>query len=323
MIKDILVFSLSSNVELTNKVCALLGIERSQAEIHHFADGEVIATSKADVRGKKIYIIQSTCAPVNDRIMETLIFIDGIKRANCKEITLIAPYFGYARQDRIAHINEPISARMVADLFCNAGVTRVLTIELHTSQIQGFFSVATDNLSPAAIYAQYLTDKFAGRKDAKGNIAIVAPDHGAIYRARDLANFIPDTSLVVIDKRRPKPNVAEITNIVGDIEGKICIMIDDIIDTGGTICAGAHILKEKGAKEVYICVAHALFNNNALDRFENNPDINEVVTTDTISHPEFANSKKIKVLSIAEMISDVIKSHESHEAIKDKYSRFH
>jgi len=323
MIKDILVFSLSSNVELTDKVCAYLGIDRSQSEVHHFADGEVLATSKADVRGKKIYIIQSTCAPVNDRIMETLIFIDGIKRANCKEITLICPYFGYARQDRIAHMNEPITARMVADLFVNAGVTRVLTMELHTSQIQGFFSVPTDNLSPSVVYAKYLNEKFESRPEVKGNIAIVAPDHGAIYRARDLANFIPDTSLIVIDKRRPKPNVAEITNIIGDIEGKICIMIDDIIDTGGTICAGAKILKEKGAKEVYICCAHALFNNNAIARFENNPDVDEVVTTDTISHPEFENSKKIKVLSIAEMIADVIRSHESHEAIKDKYSRFH
>ena len=322
MIKDILVFSLSSNVELTDKVCALIGIDRSQAEIHHFADGECLATSKADVRGKKIYIIQSTCAPVNDRIMETLIFIDGVKRANCKEITLIAPYFGYARQDRIAHMNEPISARMVADLFSNAGVTRVLTIELHTSQIQGFFSVPTDNLSPSVIYAKYLNDKFAKMKE-KAEIAIVAPDHGAIYRARDLAKFIPDTSLIVIDKRRPKPNVAEITNIIGDIEGRICIMVDDIIDTGGTICAGAKILKEKGAKEVYICCCHALFSNNALDRFENNPDVSEVITTDTIDHPEFKNSKKITVLSIAEMICDVIKSHESHEAIKDKYSRFH
>src|SRR5574344_2139136 len=307
MIKDILVFSLSSNVELTDKVCSYLGIDRSQSEVHHFADGEVLATSKADVRGKKIYIIQSTCAPVNDRIMETLIFIDGIKRANCKEITLICPYFGYARQDRIAHMNEPITARMVADLFCNAGVTRVLTMELHTSQIQGFFSVPTDNLSPSVIYAKYLNEKFASRPEVKGNIAIVAPDHGAIYRARDLSNFIPDTSLIVI----------------GDIDGKICIMVDDIIDTGGTICAGAKILKEKGAKEVYICCAHALFNNNAIAKFEDNPDVDEVITTDTINHPEFATSKKIKVLSIAEIISDVIRSHESHEAIKDKYSRFH
>lgn len=322
MIKDIMVFSLSSNVELTDKVCSYLNINRSRSEIHHFADGEVLATSLDDVRGKKIYVIQSTCAPVNDRIMELLIFIDGIKRANCKEITVICPYFGYARQDRIARMNEPISARMVADLFVKAGITRVLTIELHTLQIQGFFSVPTDNLSPSVIYADYLNKKFA-KMSEKPDIAIVAPDHGAIYRARDLAKFIPETQLVVIDKRRPKPNVAEITNVVGDIEGKICIMIDDIIDTGGTICAGAHILKERGAKEVYICCAHALFSNNAIDRFENNSDVTEVITTDTINHPEFKTSNKIRVLSIAEMISDVIRSHESHQAIKDTYSLFH
>ncbi|MFA6755988.1 MAG: ribose-phosphate diphosphokinase [Bacilli bacterium] len=323
MIKDILVFALSSNVELTDKVCALLGIERSQAEIHHFADGEVLATSRADVRGKKVYIIQSTCSPVNDRIMETLIFIDGVKRANAREITLIMPYYGYARQDRIAHINEPISARMVADLFSNAGVKRVLTIELHTPQIQGFFSVPLDNLSPSSVFGKYFQDKIVNGEIDPSNIAIVAPDHGAMYRARDLSNFIPNTNIVVIDKRRPKPNVAEITNIVGDIEGKDCIMVDDIIDTGGTILAGAHALREHGAKTVYICCAHGLFNNNAILKFEANNDISECLITDTIAHPEFANSKKVKILSIAEMIADVIKSHESHEKIKDQYARFH
>ena len=323
MIKDILVFSLSSNVELTDKVCSLLKIKRSEAEILHFADGECLAKSKADVRGKKIYIIQSTCSPVNDRIMETLIFIDSVKRANCKEITLVAPYFGYARQDRIAHFNEPISARMVADLFSHAGVSRVVTVEMHTLQLQGFFGCPCDNLSPAAIYAEYFLDKFKKEKLNFENLAIVAPDHGALYRARDVLNFFPQASLVVIDKRRPKPNVAEVTNIVGEIEGKTCIMVDDIIDTGGTLCAASRALKERGAKDVYICVAHPLFSHDAFERFESNVDITQVVTTDIIEHPEFKKAKKIKVLSIAPMIADVIKSHESHKAITDLYSRFH
>ena len=323
MIKDILVFSLSSNEHLTENVCKALGIERSQAELLHFADGECLATSKVDVRGKKVYVIQSTCSPINDRIMELLIFIDGIKRANCREITLIIPYYGYARQDRIAHINEPISARMVADLFSNAGVKRVLTIELHTPQIQGFFSVPLDNLSPTSIFAKYLNKKFASLGIPSTDIAVVSPDHGAMYRARDLANFIPNSSIVVIDKRRPKPNVAEITNIVGDIQDKICIMVDDIIDTGGTILAGAKTLKEKGAKSVYICASHALFSHNALEKFEANDDVTEVLVTDTIEHPEFNKSNKIKVVSVCDMIADVIKSHESHEKIKDKYTRFH
>lgn len=324
MIKDILVFSLSSNIELTNKVCALLGIERSKSEIHHFADGECLATSLEDVRGKKVYIIQSTCKPVNDRIMETLIFIDGVKRANCREVTVIMPYYGYARQDRIAHINEPISAKLVADLFTNVGVKRVLTVELHTPQIQGFFGVPLDNLSPSFLFAKYL-NKYLNRKneDDPNHIAIVAPDHGAMYRARDLANFMPNTSIVVIDKRRPKPNVAEITNVVGDIEGKICIMVDDIIDTGGTILAGAKVLKDRGAKAVIICCSHALFNGNALEKFEAADYIDKVVCTDTIEHPEFENSNKMKVISIAEMIADCIRSHESHEKIKDRYARFH
>lgn len=324
MIKDILVFSLSSNIELTNKVCALLGIERSKSEIHHFADGEVLATSLEDVRGKKVYVIQSTCKPVNDRIMETLIFIDGVKRANCREVTVIMPYYGYARQDRIAHINEPISAKLVADLFTHVGVKRVLTVELHTPQIQGFFGVPLDNLSPSYLFAKYLNSYLnRHQEDDPNNIAIVAPDHGAMHRARDLANFIPNTSIVVIDKRRPKPNVAEITNVVGDIEGKICIMVDDIIDTGGTILAGAKVLKERGAKFVIICCSHGLFNGNALERFENADYIERVLVTDTIEHPEFKDSKKIKVISIAEMIADCIRSHESHEKIKDQYARFH
>ena len=324
MIKDILVFSLTSNVELTNKVCQILGIEASKSEVHHFADGECLATSLEDVRGKKVYIIQSTSKPVNDRIMETLIFIDGVKRANCREVTVIMPYYGYARQDRIAHINEPISAKLVADLFTNVGVKRVLTVELHTPQIQGFFGVPVDNLSPSYLFAKYINKKYDTSKlNITHNLAIVAPDHGALHRARDLSNFIPHTSIVVIDKRRPRPNVAEITNVVGDIEGKTCIMVDDIIDTGGTICAGAKVLMERGAKEVIICCSHALFNGNALDKFENADYIKEVVVTDTIEHPEFKGSSKITVISIAEMIADCIRSHESHEKIKDQYARFH
>ena len=324
MIKDILVFSLTSNVELTNKVCQILGIEASKSEVHHFADGECLATSLEDVRGKKVYIIQSTSKPVNDRIMETLIFIDGVKRANCREVTVIMPYYGYARQDRIAHINEPISAKLVADLFSNVGVKRVLTVELHTPQIQGFFGVPVDNLSPSYLFAKYINKKYDTSKlNITHNLAIVAPDHGALHRARDLSNFIPHTSIVVIDKRWPKPNVAEITNVVGDIEGKTCIMVDDIIDTGGTICAGAKVLMERGAKEVIICCSHALFNGNALEKFENADYIKEVVVTDTIEHPEFKGSSKITVISIAEMIADCIRSHESHEKIKDQYARFH
>ena len=324
MIKDILVFSLTSNVELTNKVCQILGIEASKSEVHHFADGECLATSLEDVRGKKVYIIQSTSKPVNDRIMETLIFIDGVKRANCREVTVIMPYYGYARQDRIAHINEPISAKLVADLFTNVGVKRVLTVALHTPQIQGFFGVPVDNLSPSYLFAKYINKKYDTSKlNITHNLAIVAPDHGALHRARDLSNFIPHTSIVVIDKRRPKPNVAEITNVVGDIEGKTCIMVDDIIDTGGTICAGAKVLMERGAKEVIICCSHALFNGNALEKFENADYIKEVVVTDTIEHPEFKGSSKITVISIAEMIADCIRSHESHEKIKDQYARFH
>ena len=207
---------------------------------------------------------------------------------------------------------------------CGVFLKRVLTVELHTLQIQGFFGVPLDNLSPSYLFAKYLNKYLLKQtKIDPEHVAVVAPDHGAMSRARDLAFFIPNTSIVVIDKRRPKPNVAEITNVVGDIEGKICIMVDDIIDTGGTILAGAKALKDKGAKSVIICCSHALFNGNALERFESADYIERVLVTDTIEHPEFANSSKIIVISVAEMIADCIKSHESHEKIKDQYARFH
>ena len=323
MLKDIIVFSLTSSVELTNQVCDYLKIKPGESEVNHFKDGECIAYSKSDVRGKKVYIIQSTSNPVNDRIMETLIFIDAVKRANCREVTLILPYYGYARQDRIAHKNEPITAKMVADLFTNSGVKRVITLELHTPQIQGFFGVPVDNLTPSVIFADYIKDRFKNDSAFNGhNIAIVAPDHGALHRARDLSVYIPNTNLVVIDKRRPRPNVAEITNVMGDINGKICVMIDDIIDTGGTILAGAKVLKEKGAKMVFICCSHALFNGDAYQQMESADYVDECIVTDSIYHNEFKDSKKIKVLSISKMIADVIDKHELHEDINSEYAKF-
>lgn len=323
MLKDIIVFSLTSSVELTNQVCDYLGVEPGVSVINHFKDGECLAFSKSDVRGKKVYIIQSTNKPVNDRIMETLIFIDAVKRANCREITLITPYFGYARQDRIAHKNEPITAKMVADLFTLAGVKRLITLELHTPQIQGFFGVPVDNLTPSKVFADYIKKRLEKDPAFTGkNIAIVAPDHGALPRARDLSLYIPNTNLVVIDKRRPRPNVAEITNIVGDINGKVCVMIDDMIDTGGTILAGAKALKEKGARMVFLCVSHALFNGDAFKNMEAADYVDECIVTDSCYHEEFKDSKKIKVISIAKMLADVIDSHESHEDISSEYTKF-
>lgn len=323
MLKDIIVFSLTSNVELTKQVCENLGIEAGVSEVNHFKDGECIAFSKSDVRGKKVYIIQSTSKPVNDRIMETLIFIDAVRRANCREVTLIIPYYGYARQDRIAHKNEPITAKMVADLFSHSGVKRVITLELHTPQIQGFFGIPVDNLSPSSLFAEYIKARLKNDPAFTGkNIAIVAPDHGALHRARDLSLYIPNTNLVVIDKRRPRPNVAEITNVMGDINGKICVMIDDIIDTGGTILAGAKVLKEKGARMVFICCSHALFNGEAFKNMEAADYVDECIVTDSVYHEEFKDSKKIKVITISKMLSDVIASHESHEDIASEYTKF-
>lgn len=300
--KDVVVFSLTSNKELVKEICSYLKIKEGEIKIEHFLDGEVLVTPKESVRGKKVFIIQSTCKPVNDRLMELLVCVDAVKRASAKEIAVIVPYYGYARQDRKAAARQPITAKLVADMLMIAGIDRIVTVDLHAQQIQGFFDIATDDLTFIPLIAKYFENKF----NKEDNIVVVSPDHGGTVRARRLAERL-EAQIAIIDKRRPRANVVEVSNVIGDVKDKTCIVVDDICDTGGSLVAGVNLLKEHGAKEIYTCVTHGVFSNNALDKIEDSP-IKEMIISNTIPlSEEILNKyKKIKVLSIAEMLASII-----------------
>lgn len=302
--KDVVVFSLTSNKELVKEICSYLKIKEGEIKIEHFLDGEVLVTPKESVRGKKVFIIQSTCKPVNDRLMELLVCVDAVKRASAKEIAVIVPYYGYARQDRKAAARQPITAKLVADMLMIAGIDRIVTVDLHAQQIQGFFDIATDDLTFIPLIAKYFENKF----NKEDNIVVVSPDHGGTVRARRLAERL-EAPIAIIDKRRPRANVVEVSNVIGDVKDKTCIVVDDICDTGGSLVAGVNLLKEYGAKEIYTCVTHGVFSNNALDKIEDSP-IKEMIISNTIPlSEEILNKyKKIKVLSIAEMLASIISS---------------
>ena len=302
--KDVVVFSLTSNKELVKEICSYLKIKEGEIKIEHFLDGEVLVTPKESVRGKKVFIIQSTCKPVNDRLMELLVCVDAVKRASAKEIAVIVPYYGYARQDRKAAARQPITAKLVADMLMIAGINRIVTVDLHAQQIQGFFDIATDDLTFIPLIAKYFENKF----NKEDNIVVVSPDHGGTVRARRLAERL-EAPIAIIDKRRPRANVVEVSNVIGDVKDKTCIVVDDICDTGGSLVAGVKLLKEYGAKEIYTCVTHGVFSNNALDKIEDSP-IKEMIISNTIPlSEEILNKyKKIKVISIAEMLASIISS---------------
>ena len=302
--KDVVVFSLTSNKELVKEICSYLKIKEGEIKIEHSLDGEVLVTPKESVRGKKVFIIQSTCKPVNDRLMELLVCVDAVKRASAKEIAVIVPYYGYARQDRKAAARQPITAKLVADMLMIAGIDRIVTVDLHAQQIQGFFDIATDDLTFMPLIAKYFENKF----NKEDNIVVVSPDHGGTVRARRLAERL-EAPIAIIDKRRPRANVVEVSNVIGDVKDKTCIVVDDICDTGGSLVAGVNLLKEYGAKEIYTCVTHGVFSNNALDKIEDSP-IKEMIISNTIPlSEEILNKyKKIKVISIAEMLASIISS---------------
>ena len=298
MFSNAVVFALSANGEVADEVCAKLGIERGKCEVKKFADGELIVDILECVRGKDIYIIQSTCSPVNERLMELLVFVDALKRASAKEITCIIPYYGYGRQDRQAKAREPITARLVADLLQVAGVQRIVSFDLHVPQIQGFFNCPVDNLSAGNLIGSYFKKKLKGE-----DVVVVSPDHGGLTRARNLALYL-NASIAVFDKRRPKPNVAEIVSVIGDVKGKVAVVLDDMIDTGGTIMGTVNYLKKEGATKIYVACTHPVFSNNALEKLTS-ADIEELVVTNTIPLKE--SSPKVKVLSLATMIAQTIK----------------
>ena len=300
--KNIKVFSANANPELAEAIAAKLGVKLGDAQVLKFSDGEIGVNINETVRGQDVFIVQSTSYPVNEHLMELLIMIDACKRASAGRITAVMPYYGYARQDRKAKARDPISAKLVADLIAKAGADRVLTMDLHAPQIQGFFDIPVDHLLGVPILAPYFNDKFAAKKD---DVVVVSPDLGSVTRARNFATRL-DVPIAIVDKRRPKANVCEVMNIIGDIKDKICIIVDDMIDTAGTLCNGANALKERGAREVYACATHGVLSGPAIQRI-NDSVIDELVILDTICQPEDKKCDKIKFLSVADVFGEAIK----------------
>ncbi|MBS8266967.1 MULTISPECIES: ribose-phosphate diphosphokinase [Bacillaceae] len=298
------VFSLNSNVELAQEIAKVIGVELGKCSVSQFSDGEIQINIEESIRGCDVYVIQSTSSPVNENIMELLIMIDALKRASAKTINIVMPYYGYARQDRKARAREPITAKLVANLLETAGATRVITLDLHAPQIQGFFDIPIDHLMGVPILADHFKSK-----ELNGDVVIVSPDHGGVTRARKMAERLK-APIAIIDKRRPKPNVAEVMNIVGNIEGKVAILIDDIIDTAGTITLAANALVENGALEVYACCTHPVLSGPAIERIENSK-IKELVVTNSIALAEEKRVEKIHQLSVAPLIGEaIIRVHE-------------
>ncbi len=316
--QDILLFKLTSSPRLTEEVAEELGIEVSPSEVNTFADGELLARPLNSVRGKTVYVIQSTQRPVTERLMELLIFIDGLRNAKAKEINAIIPYFGFARQDRIARSGEPITAKLVASLLGTVGINRLMTMDLHTPQIQGFFSCPVDNLSPISLFGEYFRRKFKNDKIPTDRVVVVSPDHGSIHRARDLASELPDASLAVIDKRRPAPNEAEVVNVVGDVQGKVALIVDDIIDTAGTVIASSEALRKRGASDILLAGTHGVFSHDSLDRVYRS-GISDIVVTNSIESAD----PRLHIISIAPMIAGIIRANEEGVPVPDSWMSYY
>ena len=294
------IFALNSNKPLAQKIADEVGVELGKTSVDRFSDGEIRINIEQSVRGSHVYVIQSTSAPVNDNLMELLIMIDALRRASAATINVVIPYYGYARQDRKARSREPITAKLVANMLQTAGVTRVLALDLHAAQIQGFFDVPVDHLMGAPLLADYFL-----RSGLAEDAVVVSPDHGGVTRARALAEFLK-APIAIIDKRRPRANVAEIMNIIGDIKGKRCIMIDDMIDTAGTITLGSQALMDAGAKEVYASCTHPVLSGPAIERIKNSP-IKKLVVTDSIQLTADKQIDKIEQISVGPLIGQAIK----------------
>lgn len=300
--KDIKIFSANSNKPVASGIATTLGLPLGKSEVTKFADGEISVSIGESVRGSDVFVVQSTCKPVNDHIMELLIMIDAFKRASAGRITAVIPYFGYARQDRKAKARDPISAKLVADLITVAGADRVLTMDLHAPQIQGFFNIPMDHLLGSPILVPY----FCKKMPDKENVVIVSPDLGSVARTRKFAEKY-DAPLAIIDKRRPKANVSEVMNIIGDVKDKKVILVDDMIDTAGTLCHAAKALVERGgASEVYACATHGLLSDPAIQRIEESP-IKELVLLDTIPLEKAGReSSKILQLPVSPVFAEAI-----------------
>ncbi|MBU6080126.1 MULTISPECIES: ribose-phosphate diphosphokinase [Allobacillus] len=306
------VFSLNSNPKLAEEIADHIGVELGKSSVKRFSDGEVQINIEESVRGCDVYVVQSTSNPVNEHLMELLIMIDALKRASARTINVVTPYYGYARQDRKARSREPITAKLVADLIEKAGADRLITLDFHAAQIQGFFDIPIDHLFGMPILSQYFEEK------QLQDVVVVSPDHGGVTRARQLADRLK-APIAIIDKRRPQPNVAEVMNIVGEVEGKTAILIDDIIDTAGTITLAADAMLDSGAKEVYACCTHPVLSGPANDRIDQSP-IKELIVTNTIPLTEQITSNKIKQLSVGELIAESIKRVHEHRSISTLFN---
>ena len=300
--KDIKVFCGNSNTALAQEICQLMGTKLGEAEVKSFADGEVSVSLYETVRGSDVFVVQSTCNPVNNNLMELLIMIDALRRASAGRITAVIPYFGYARQDRKAKARDPISAKLVANMITAAGADRVLTMDLHAAQIQGFFDIPVDNLAGNPIFVDYYAKKFGEKCE---EMVVVSPDVGSVARARAFAQKL-HMQLAIVDKRRQKANQSEVMNVIGDVEGKDCIIFDDMCDTCGTLCNAAKALIEVGgAKSVHACATHAVLSGPAIDRI-NNSVITELALLNTIPPVDAALSDRLKYLSVGPMFSEAI-----------------
>lgn len=306
---EIKIIAGNSNMELAQKIADYIGVKVADCQVTTFSDGEISVNMNETVRGCDVFVIQSTNNPVNENLMELLIMIDALRRASAGRITAVIPYYGYARQDRKAKARDPITAKLVANLITAAGADRVLTMDLHAAQIQGYFDIPLDHLLGGSLLADYFNKKNIE------DLVVVSPDLGSVTRSRKFANQLEgEVPLAIIDKRRPKANVCEVMNLIGDVKGKNVIMLDDMIDTAGTITNAANALKEFGAKNIYACCTHAVLSGPAIERIENSA-ISELIVLDTIRLPKEKELDKIKVLTVAEMFGEAIKKIFSNESV--------
>ncbi|MCQ2742708.1 MAG: ribose-phosphate pyrophosphokinase [Bacilli bacterium] len=312
--QDISIFALGSSKELSEKIANYVGVPLSKVESGHFADGEVSIDIKESVRGHHCFIIQSTNAPVNEHYMELFIMIDALKRASARTINVIMPYYGYSRQDRKAGPRQPITSKLVADLLTTAGATRVLSMDLHAAQIQGFFNIPIDNFQGLPVFVSYIKKHID-----TNNMVIVSPDHGGATRARKFANYFSNAPIAIIDKRRPRPNACEVMSIIGEVEGKVAVLVDDMVDTAGSAVAAVSALKKAGATEIYMCATHGLLSGPAIERIANS-DLKKLVISDTVSLPEEKKIDKIDQISVAKIFGQAIINVLTNQPVSDLFS---
>ncbi len=311
MANIIKIFTGNAHREMAKDIAAYLGLPLSRADIKKFSDGEIFVEIKENVRGTDVFVVQPTCTPVNDHLMELVIMVDALRRASARRITAVVPYYGYARQDRKNAPRVPITAKVVAEMFMAVGVRRVLCMDLHAGQIQGFFNIPVDHLYAAPVMLKYIQENF-------NDVVMVSPDAGGVERTRAFAKRL-NSDLAIIDKRRDKPNECQAMNVVGDVEGKTAVLVDDMVDTAGTLCAGAQTLLDNGAKEVHACCSHAVLSGPAIERISNSNLKSLVVTNSIPLGSEAQKCGKIKALSVSELLAEAINRIHNEDSVSSLF----